>query len=211
MDPQPKKEAEQLAYEGLHPLEHEWVFWFDKRQSSNRRNRGEKEQFESNLMVVGSFATVEDFWRFYNHMAKPSQLPNNSNYHLFKKDIKPMWEDKANVNGGKWVINLKGQQRVLLDSCWENIVLSLIGETLDPGNEVTGCVCSIRKGGHKIAVWNRNKNDEDMIKLLGNKIKGLLEGMSSPKGDIVLSYQSHEDSMKTGTSYLIPDKYTLTI
>ncbi|CAG8692284.1 14801_t:CDS:2, partial [Racocetra fulgida] len=32
------------------------------------------------------------------------ELSAGSNYHLFKKGIKPMWEDPANEQGGKWVI-----------------------------------------------------------------------------------------------------------
>jgi len=157
--------------EMLHPLENEWSFWYDKRQNASKRTRGEKDQYESNLVVVGTFATVEDFWRYYNHMAKPSQLANNANYHLFKKDIKPMWEDKANSNGGKWIINLKPTQRDLLDIYWENVVLSLIGETLDGGNEITGAVCSRRKTADRIAIWNRTRNDEAFILSLGNGLK----------------------------------------
>lgn len=42
----------------LHPLENEWSFWYDRRQNNNKRTRGEKDQYESNLIHVGAFATV---------------------------------------------------------------------------------------------------------------------------------------------------------
>lgn len=48
-------EEENLA---LHPLENEWSFWYDRRQNNNKRTRGEKDQYESNLIHVGAFATV---------------------------------------------------------------------------------------------------------------------------------------------------------
>lgn len=35
---------------------------------------------------------VEGFWRLYNHMMRPNDLPNTMDYHLFKTGIKPMWE-----------------------------------------------------------------------------------------------------------------------
>jgi hypothetical protein len=35
---------------------------------------------------------VQDFWDFYVHLVRPNDLPNTSDYHLFKDGIKPMWE-----------------------------------------------------------------------------------------------------------------------
>ena len=75
--------------------------------------RGGEVSYENNLKKIGTFGTVENFWRqvtsltkrtllidcisrHYNHMAKPAQLEWDSNYYLFKKGIKPMWEDEAN-------------------------------------------------------------------------------------------------------------------
>lgn len=49
--------------------------------------------------------SVEQWWGLYTHLARPSELPPLSDLHLFKLGIKPMWEDPANVNGGKWVCN----------------------------------------------------------------------------------------------------------
>jgi hypothetical protein len=47
--------------------------------------------------------TVEDFWSHYKHVQPPSRLDLAANYHLFKCDIKPMWEDEQNLGGGRWV------------------------------------------------------------------------------------------------------------
>ena len=55
------------------------------------------------LRLVGRVASVEQWWGLYTHLARPSELPPLSDLHLFKLGIKPMWEDPANVNGGKWV------------------------------------------------------------------------------------------------------------
>lgn len=44
---------------------------------------------------------MEDFCRYFNWLKPPSQLERNSNYHLFKDGIKPMWEDPANANVGR--------------------------------------------------------------------------------------------------------------
>jgi len=186
-----------------HPLEYEWTFWYDKRPAQGKRLKGEQESYESNLRAVGTFGTVEDFWRYYNHLVKPSQLDLNANYHFFKNGIKPMWEDAANAKGGKWVLTFR--DRNLLDLCWENVILGLIGETLDVNNEICGAVMSRRKAGDRIAVWNKS-GDELAILGIGRKLKAIL-GVDPNK--VNPSYQSHEDSMKTGTSYSNPSRYKM--
>jgi translation initiation factor 4E len=202
VDAQPASNGTNLNI--LHPLENEWTFWYDRRPAQGKRMKGELENYESNLREIGTFGTVEDFWRYYNHMMKPSKMENNANYHLFKKGVKPMWEDEANAKGGKWVLMMKDKN--ILDSAWENVVLALIGETLDVDNEVCGAVVSRRKAGDRIAVWNRDRDNEPGILSLGRKLKALI-GVDASK--IQSSYQSHEDSMRTGASYSNPAKYKL--
>lgn len=77
---------------------------------------------------------VEEFWGYYSHLIRPNELPNTSDYHLFKDGIKPMWEvcldnnaaahktilkDDANKNGGKWILRLKKGQA---SRYWEDLV-----------------------------------------------------------------------------------------
>jgi translation initiation factor 4E len=188
----------------LHPLEFEWTFWYDKRPAAGKRMKGEQESYENNLRPIGTFGTVEDFWRYYNHLVKPSRLEINSNYHFFKEGIKPMWEDSANSKGGKWVLTFRDKS--LLDMCWENVVLGLVGETLDMEDEITGAVVSRRKAGDRIAIWNRSKDNEAAILGVGRKLKSLF-GVDPNK--VNSSYQSHEDSMKSGASYSNPSRYKL--
>ena len=93
---------------GPHFLESEWVFWEhrvpDKKQSS----------YEDNMAKLCEMATVEDFWRAWNNIPKPSQLFANGkvkkkftdrtveSFSLFKKNIKPEWEDPMNRTGAEW-------------------------------------------------------------------------------------------------------------
>lgn len=192
--------------EMLHPLENEWTMWYDRRPAAGKRLKGELENYENNLRPIGSFATVEDFWRYYNHLVKPSKIELNANYHLFKKGIKPMWEDPGNMKGGKWVLLLRGGDKNLSDVVWENVVLGLIGETLDSEDEICGAVMSRRKAGDRIAVWNKNRENETAVLTVGRKLKSLF-GLDPNK--VQVSYQSHEDSLKTGASYSNPARYKI--
>lgn len=72
-----------------------------------------------------------------------------------------MWEDPQNKDGGKFVLTLPKSYRSegRTDECWLYTVLAVIGETLDSsGEEVCGCVVSIRKSQDRIALWLRSSD-----------------------------------------------------
>jgi hypothetical protein len=87
-----------------HLLNSEWTIYFDRRTKAKpAASSGEYnvEEYETNLQTVGTFNSIEGFWRVYHHILRPSQIELNANYHLFRSDIKPIWEDAANEKGGK--------------------------------------------------------------------------------------------------------------
>eukprot|EP00953_Heterococcus_sp_UTEX-ZZ885_P008207 4924-Heterococcus_DN1.PRE.2 len=47
---------------------------------------------------------------------------------------RPEWEDAANATGGEWSCRERLTTHAL-DTYWENLVLGLIGETIDWGDE----------------------------------------------------------------------------
>ena len=69
--------------------------------------------YEAGLMTVGDLDTVESYCRYFNWLKPPFELERSSNYHLFKSGIESMWEDEANVNGGKWVLTMKNNPTLL--------------------------------------------------------------------------------------------------
>ena len=44
---------------------------------------------------------------YFNHMIRPKNLPNDYGFLIFQEGIKPMWEDKANLNGGRFILRIK--------------------------------------------------------------------------------------------------------
>ncbi len=132
-----------------HPLQYSWTLWYYK----NDRTK----TWQDNLREVVTFSTVEDFWAVYNHIELASRLVAGSDYSVFKKGVKPMWEDEQNKNGGRWLLNLDKKMRMsTLDDAWLEILLCLIGESFgddDCNGIVNGAVVSIRNKGDKIGVW----------------------------------------------------------
>uniref|UniRef100_A0A8C4TD91 Eukaryotic translation initiation factor 4E family member 1B n=1 Tax=Erpetoichthys calabaricus TaxID=27687 RepID=A0A8C4TD91_ERPCA len=75
--------------------------------------------WQANLQLITKFDTVEDFWALYNHIQVASKLSSGCDYSLFKDGIEPMWEDRRNKCGGRWLITLSKQQRhTELDKFW---------------------------------------------------------------------------------------------
>jgi translation initiation factor 4E len=126
------------------------------------------------LTTVGEFDTVESYCRYFNWLKPPSKLERNSNYHLFKSGIKPMWEDEANANGGKWVLTMKNNP-ALLDQCWQWLTMALVGEELDEGDEICGAVVSLRSKVDRIQLWTRSKDDVEKVNGIGRKFVKLLD------------------------------------
>lgn len=49
-------------------------------------------------------------------MFKPSKLPANADFHLFKTGVEPKWEDPECANGGKWSVTVSRKPQ--LDTMW---------------------------------------------------------------------------------------------
>lgn len=50
------------------------------------------EDWAKSLKRVATFHTVEDFWRVYGHMTRPSEMTASTDLHMFREGIKPVWE-----------------------------------------------------------------------------------------------------------------------
>ncbi|KAL0383809.1 UNVERIFIED_CONTAM: Eukaryotic translation initiation factor NCBP [Sesamum calycinum] len=137
---------------------------------------------------------VEAFWVCYCHLARPSTLPSPTDLHLFKEGIRPLWEDSANCNGGKWIIRFK---KVVSGRFWEDLVLALIGDQLDYGDNICGAVLSIRFNEDILSVWNRNASDHQAVMALRDSIKRHLKLPAS----YVMEYKPHDASLRDNSSY----------
>ena len=87
---------------GTNILVNSWTVWF--------MHRGPGVKISNYLLAtkqVDSFSTVEEFWKVYSHLKRVDRLPFTSEFQVFRKGVKPMWEDLVNVNGGKWVVRFR--------------------------------------------------------------------------------------------------------
>ena len=105
---------------------------------------------------------------------------------MFKKGVRPEWEDAANEKGGKWSFQFK--RNVGIDELWLYTVLptslpnlcftdcanlaqmlAAIGETLEKegDDEVMGVVVNARKGFYRIGLWTKSCTNQEVLKAIG--------------------------------------------
>ncbi|PWY79661.1 putative translation initiation factor eIF4E3 [Aspergillus heteromorphus CBS 117.55] len=163
-----------------HPLKSTWIIWY-------RPPTPKYSDYEKSTIPLASISSVEGFWSIYSHLKRPSLLPTVSDYHIFKKGIRPVWEDDANKKGGKWVVRLK---KGVADRYWEDLLLAMVGDQFaEAGDEVCGAVLSVRSGEDVLNVWTRIDGGRNI------KIRETIKRLLNFPVDTNLIWKSHDDSI----------------
>ena len=176
-------------------LDSGWALWYDKKGASKTSTQ----EFRQKLQKLGSFDSIEGFWRLYLHVKRPSQLENNVNLYLFRDNqLPPMWESYP--RGGCWILKVKKKTLAggpsVLGKLWQDMVLALVGEQFEEPDVVGISIC-IRTNEDLISVWNADNRNEEIKMRIGEKLKIILDLELST----VIEYKSHADSMRDLSSF----------
>lgn len=58
---------------------------------------------------------------------------------IFRKGVRPEWEDPLNASGGHFQFQLKStMEGGQIDEYWNNLVLGVVGGTIEPSDIITG-------------------------------------------------------------------------
>ena len=95
MADEPPAEEEDL------PLNNEWTVWTNMRSQAGQS----KEGWESSLVQLGNFTTINKFWEYcrfiHNHFEDLRSAERGASFKVFKRRIRPMWEDPYNEGGDR--------------------------------------------------------------------------------------------------------------
>lgn len=69
-----EKQPEQPALQ----LNQNYTFYFQSTKDKDVK-------FSDQIQKIGTFNTAQDFWTYYQHMIRPSQLPDGTQIYLFKE------------------------------------------------------------------------------------------------------------------------------
>lgn len=173
-------------------------------------------KWKENMKQLCAFSTIEDFWRYFNHIPKPSEVffdgdsrkrvglegKTVEEYSLFKRGIEPEWGDPQNCTGGEWYCRayLDGD---VLNLYWQNLVLGVIGETIEGGSEETGVYESFINGVRvvdkgksypmfRLELWINTKNPEVKERIRSRMMDIMTDGLPpSKKGHPKFDWKDH--------------------
>ena len=136
-------------------LENKFSFLYridDNIQHQSQKQVLAKEKYESQVKKIAEFDTIEDFWDIFQHLRKPDSCRPGIEFFMFKGDIKPLWEDENNKNGGRFSIKLKQGYTTII---WEEMIFTLIGGILpnEIKEEINGIVVTSKKEFNTLQIW----------------------------------------------------------
>lgn len=102
---------------------------------------------ETELLFVLDAIATHHLERFYD-------------FNIFKNGIKPMWEDKANMNGGRCIYELPNTHTDLLHSAWTNTTILCTHSGID---SICGCVYNSKNSNFRIAIWIADPRDQETV------------------------------------------------
>lgn len=162
---------------------------------------------------------TDDVW-IQNNITPVSELALKSDYHLFKKGVRPEWEDPQNKHGGKWAYQFKDKRAAPIDDNWLHLMLAAIGETLETNEddgEVMGVVVNVRKGFYRLGLWTKTvgksipgggegdvaggkgrsaEKSKDVLMNLGRKFKEVLQLNAGEQ----VEFSGHTESARSGST-----------
>ena len=87
-------------------------------------------------------------------------MPIGTVLNVFVAGVKPLWEDEACKDGGRFNIRLP---KTHTSKYWEDLLLAMIGEQFTLADEVLGIVLSTKLNSDSISVWFRHASDEKIV------------------------------------------------
>jgi len=178
-----------------HNLHNNWVLWEHMRAIK-------PEDYKNSMKEVVEFSTVEEFWRLWTYIPRPSEVLNEVHtrgretlgrkvdaFSIFKKGIRPEWEDPSNNKASEWATLNGARFDIDVDTLWENMVLALLGETIEEEDEICGCRVVDRKKGYSLSkpmyrleLWLRHGTSKEIADRVRDRlVEALADG---EKGNI---------------------------
>ena len=188
------------------PLVHSWDFWHDRQdrgsgsgpQSPSANDPTTSTAYEERLVLLASINDIRSFWNLFNNF-DTTLLPLRDSVHLFKRGVKPIWEDPRNASGGSWTFRVPKQ---LAPEFWKEVCMLAIGEQLQAAveeegvttfrDDICGVSLGVRFGSMLVQIWNRDGGHEAGVqRILETVWGGLSAGLQPREGSFY--YKRHNE------------------
>ncbi|KAE8358306.1 translation initiation factor eIF 4e-like domain-containing protein [Aspergillus caelatus] len=187
-----RKSLHQNIFGKLRPLpfQYHWTVWYDKHSDST--------DYDNRLYVLHEdVADIATFYRVYNNYPW-EKIRLRDTVHIFRKGVRPVWEDPENLKGGCWRFRVpKGKAQEFFHEiailCMANEFQAVLEQEHD---HVLGVSTSVRFNTHLISVWNKLGSNECSIKALERTILDRLSPELRPTGtgSNAYFYKRHDEN-----------------
>jgi translation initiation factor 4E len=159
----------------MHPLSSAWDWHFQTQGSTS-------ESYSSSCTCVGTFETIEDFWRYRNNIPRVAEalckeralkvgdgIVNGMS--VFRHGVQPLWEDPRNADGK--IFEYKGCLPAdEIDVVFMDVLLSaLCGHASERFNGVRIVYKSGRKSFYKVELWFASGCSEEDLSGISSRSK----------------------------------------
>ena len=190
------------------PLVHSWDFWHDRQDRAkdpNASNTSPAGAYEDRLVPLAEVNDIRAFWSLFNNF-DTTQLPLRDSVHLFKRGVKPVWEDARNAHGGAWTFRVP---KALAPEFWKEVCMMAIGEQLQAAveeagrdtfrDDICGVSLGVRFGSMLVQVWNRDGAHEAGVqRILETVFAGLSAGLQPREGSFYYKRHSEHSAFAGG-------------
>lgn len=159
----------------LHKLNGTWKLWAHLPHDTNWNIESYKNIF--------TFETAESTLSILDIL--PNNLIKNCMLFIMRDNIKPIWEDERNRNGG--CFSYKINNKVVVD-IWKSLVKKLLGETLlknsNDMNKINGITISPKRNFCIIKLWLKDctiQNPMSIVDINGLSRQGCLFKKHNPE------------------------------
>lgn len=159
-----------------HYLNSVWNLWYHNPNDNN----WEMDSYH----LVSDIDTIEKVWEMF-HILGTSHFQSGM-FFLMRNNIRPMWEDDKNVNGGCWSFRVSKKD---VNKTWLELTMALLGESLTTSSQnaltINGISISPKKSFSIIKIWNNNTH------LTESKLLTQIPGLNMDE----IMYKPHVESI----------------
>ncbi|KAH0789417.1 eukaryotic translation initiation factor 4E type 3-B [Histomonas meleagridis] len=168
-----------------HIFQDNWTFWLVI------FNYAPKQQQQYQIEEIVTVNSVENFYNYYKEMPKIAEIKcanyKKASIALFKKSIKPAWEDENNADGQSICFLVSSQN---VDKVWYDLMLLAVGGDLQKivgTNNLCGIIVGPKVDDqYGVEIWTkRNIDNPEDVK--ANILESLEIGNLAPK----IIFKSH--------------------
>lgn len=168
--------------------------------STRTGSKKEPFDFESSLKKLCTLRTVENMNFFFKHVDFDG-IETITDICVFKEGIEPLWEDQANINGGKWIIKLKREVTIRL---YQKLLIHLLVNGFS-SVKVNGIVLSFRMRNCIITLWTGEEKKED------NSVVQEIKKVLDIEFFLAIEYKDNSSSLQDNSSFRNTKNFSQTI